>query len=218
MTLYRWVQRFTTEFLDAARPARHACGDRWFVEETYIRVAGHWTCLYRAVDQYGQVIEVLVSKRRDRAAAQAFFIRALRHGPAPAEVTTDRAPVYPRVLDELVPAARHVTGQYENNRVEADHGWLKARLRPMRGVKTIRSLRVVAAGHAFVPNLRRGHYEIAVEHPIGDRVPTSRHRTGKLHLTADTSRNQNPSGSAFGQRDSAGCRGSRSSANYVSAS
>jgi IS6 family transposase len=80
-------------------------------------------------------------------------------GPSPAEVTTDRAPVHPRVIDDFVPAARHVFEQYANNSVEADHSRLKARLRPMPAMKTIRSLRVIAAGHAIVQNLRRGHYE-----------------------------------------------------------
>jgi transposase, IS6 family len=83
---------------------------------------------------------------------------------------TDRAPVYPRVLDELVPAARHVTEQYANNAVEADHGRLKARLRPMRGLSRLASARTIAAGHAFVQNLRRGHYAISTDLPIHDRV------------------------------------------------
>jgi transposase, IS6 family len=96
VTVYRWVQRFTPEFIEAARTCRHAPGDRWFVDETYVKVAGHWTYLYRAVDQYGQVIDVLLSVRRDLAAARRFFTRALRAGTVPAEVTTDRAPVYPR--------------------------------------------------------------------------------------------------------------------------
>jgi transposase, IS6 family len=151
VTIYRWVQTFTPEFIDSARPARHAVGGRWFVDETYVKVAGRWTYLYRAVDQRGQVIDVLVCEHLDGAAARAFFTRALAHGPSPVEVTTDRAPVYPRVIDELTPASRHVTEQYCNNRVEADHGRLKARLRPMRGLKTITSLRVVAAGHALPP-------------------------------------------------------------------
>jgi transposase-like protein len=172
VTIYRWVQTFTPEFLDAARPARHATGDRWFVDESYVKVAGRWSYLYRAVDRHGQVIDVFVSERRGGPAARAFFRRALKFGRTPVEVTTDRAPVYPRVIDELVPAARQVLEQYSNNSVEADHGRLKARLRPMRGVKTMRSLRTVAAGHAFVQNLRRGHYEITVDAPAPahDRV------------------------------------------------
>ena len=163
VTVYRWVQTFTSEFIDAARMSRHTTGDRWFVDETYVRVAGRWTYLYRAVDQYGQVIDVLVSERRNACAARAFFTRALRLGRASVEITTDRAPVYPRVLDEVVPAARHILEQYANNRIEADHGQLKARLRPMRGIKRLRSARILAAGHAFVQNLRRGHYEIAAD-------------------------------------------------------
>jgi transposase-like protein len=141
VTIYRWVQTFTKEFIDAARPARHATGDRWFLDETYVKVAARWTYLYRAIDQHDQVIDVLVSQRRDAVAARAFFARALTRGPSPTEVTTDRAPVYPRLIDELTPAARHVLEQYANNRIEADHGRLKARLRPMRGLKTTRSLR-----------------------------------------------------------------------------
>ncbi len=57
VTVYRWVQRFTPLLIDAARPCRHAAGDRWFVDETYVKVAGRWVYLYRAIDQYGQVID-----------------------------------------------------------------------------------------------------------------------------------------------------------------
>ena len=173
MTVYRWVQRFSLLFADAARPLRHATGDRWFVDETYVKVAGRWRYLYRAVDQYGQVIDVLLSEQRDTAAARRFFTRALRHGPAPVEVITDKAGPYLRVLDELVPAAAHITEQYGNNRVEADHGRLKARLRPMRGLTRFRSAEVIASGHAFVQNLRRGHYELAADAPPRLRLATA---------------------------------------------
>jgi transposase-like protein len=142
------VQRFTLEFAEAARPCRHAPGDRWFVDETYVKVAGKWAYLYRAVDQHGQVIDVLLSMQRDQAAARRFFTRAMRAGVIPVEVTTDRAPVYPRVLDELIPSALRTVEQYANNPIEADHGRLKARLRPMRGLKRHRSARILAAGHA----------------------------------------------------------------------
>ena len=78
VTVYRWVQRFTPEFIEAARPCRHAPGDRRFVDETYLKVADKWTYVYRAVDQHGQVIDVLLSVRRDLAAARRFFTRAVR--------------------------------------------------------------------------------------------------------------------------------------------
>ena len=163
VTLFRWVQRFTPELIDAARPRRHAVGDRWFVDETYVKVNGVWRYVYRAVDQYGQVIDVLVSKHRDVPSARRFFTASLRAHRTPTEIITDRAPALANVIDQLIPAAFHKTGQYENNRCECDHGRLKARLRPMRGLKTDRTASIVIRGHVFVQNLRRGHYELGVE-------------------------------------------------------
>ena len=84
----------------------------------------------RAIDQFGQVIEVFVSRRRGAKAARRFVQTT---NMVPVEVTTDRAASYPIVLEELLPASWHRTEQYANNRVEADHGRLKSRLRPMRG-------------------------------------------------------------------------------------
>jgi transposase-like protein len=169
VSVYRWVLTFTAEYIDAARPSRHATGDRWFVDETYVKVAGRWTYLYRAIDQHGQVIDVLVAARRDAVAARTFFTGALKLGASPLEVTTDRAPAYPRVIEELASSARHVTERYENNIIESDLGRLKARLRPMRGLKRLASTRTVATGHAVVQNLRRGHYELTVDLPAHDR-------------------------------------------------
>jgi IS6 family transposase len=90
--------------------------------------------VYRAIDHNGQVIDVFVSPRRHTAAARRFFRRALSDHGEPAEVVTDKAPALARAIDELAPAAFHNTDQYANNRVEADHGRLRARLRPMRGL------------------------------------------------------------------------------------
>jgi transposase-like protein len=144
------------------------------VDETYVRVAGRWRYVYRAVDQFGQVIDLLVAARRDAGAAHRFCERALGATKVtPVEVATDQAPVYPVVLAELLPAAWHRTDRYGNNRVKCDHGRLKARLRPMRGLKQDRSARVILAGHALVQNLRRGHYELAVEELATRRVVTA---------------------------------------------
>ena len=109
VSIYRWVQRFTPEFTEATRPCRHAPGDRWFVDETYVKVAGEWSYLYRAVDQHGQVIDILLSLRRDLGAARRFFTRALRAGTIPAEVTTRpraRLPADPGRTAPLGPAYR----------------------------------------------------------------------------------------------------------------
>ncbi|MDQ3765239.1 MAG: transposase, partial [Actinomycetota bacterium] len=92
-----------------------------------------------------------------------FFIHTLDHSPHPTEVTTDRAPTYLRVIEELIPAACHVTEQYANNPVEVDHGRPKARQRSMRGLKRFRSAGMISAGHALAQNLRRGHYELSVD-------------------------------------------------------
>ena len=82
----------------------------------------------------------------------------------PRELVTDAAPVYPAVLEDLVPSARHHVERYANNPIEADHSQLKRRLRPMRGLQHDRTAQVVIAGHAFV-QLRRGHYELALDAP-----------------------------------------------------
>ena len=127
--------------------------------------------MYRAIDQFGQVIDVFVSARRDADAADRFFKQAIASTRVrPVEITTDQAPIYPGVLGELVPAAWHRTDQYANNGIECDHGRLKARLRPMRGLKQDRSAKVIIAGQAFVQNLRRGHYELGVEEPATRRL------------------------------------------------
>jgi transposase-like protein len=111
-TVYRRVQRFTPLLTEAARPCSR---DRWQVDETYVKVAGQWRYVYRAIDQFGQVIDVFVSPRRDAAAARRFFQRAIgTMQVAPVEVITDHAPVYPAVLEELLPAAWHRTDRYAN--------------------------------------------------------------------------------------------------------
>lgn len=74
------------------------------------------------------------------------------------------------VLQELLPGAWHRSDQYANNRIEADHGRLKARLRPMRGRKQDRSARMVITGHAFMQSIRWGHYQPAIETPASRRV------------------------------------------------
>jgi transposase-like protein len=185
VTVYRWVQRFTPLLAEAARFARHSPGERWFVDETYVKVNGMWRYLYRAVDQHDQVIDVLLSARRDARAARRFFARALRTlTVTPGEVVTDAAPVYTAVLDELLPSAWHHVEQYENNPIEADHGQLKRRLRPMRGLHTDRTAQLVIAGHAFVQNLRRGHYDIALDVPPATRLAAAFRRPRSSYLTS----------------------------------
>ncbi len=149
--------------IDASRPCRHAVDRRWFVDETYVKVAGVWRYVYRAVDGHDQVIDVYVSSRRDIPAARRFFTTTIAAHGEPEQIVTDRAAALANVIDQLVPQAWHTTVKYANNRIECDHGRLKARLRPMRGLKTDRTATVIITGHAFIQNLRRGHYELGVE-------------------------------------------------------
>ncbi len=173
VTVFRWVQRFTPLLANAAGPCRHLVGDRWYVDETYVRVAGRWRYVYRAVDQYGQTIEVRVSTRRDLRAARRFSSTALRIHGDPIEVVTDRAPALRAAIEGLIPAAFHNTEQYANNRVECDHGRLKARLRPMRGLKRDHSARVIIRGHALMQNIRRGHYELGIDARTHRRIDSA---------------------------------------------
>src|SRR2546422_9383556 len=87
VTVYRWVHRFAPEFAEAAAARRHIVGDRWHVDETYLKVGGTWRYLFTAIDQFGQVIDVYLSPRRDANAARRFFERAMgRTRISPAEV------------------------------------------------------------------------------------------------------------------------------------
>jgi IS6 family transposase len=142
VTVYRWVQRFTPLLAEAARPYRHAIGDRWRVDETYVRVAGRWRYVYRTVDQSGQVIDVFVSARRDAKAAHRFFERAIgTTAIIPVEVVTDQAAAYPAVLGELLPAAWHCTEQYANTASRATTAASKT-----GGVRCAGSSRTTASG------------------------------------------------------------------------
>jgi transposase-like protein len=133
------------------------------VDETYVKVAGQWRYVYRAIDQRGQIIDVCVSARRDARTASRFFESALRAHGEPAEVVTDRAPAPRAAIHDLMPATLHDTERYANNRIECDHGRLKARLRPMQGLKRDDTARVVMRGHALIQNIRRGHYQLGIE-------------------------------------------------------
>ncbi len=133
VSMYRWVQRFAPEFAEAARARAHVMGDRWHVDETYLKVGGAWRYLFRAIDQFGRLIDVY---RLEAKAARHFLERAIDRTPiSPVEVTTDRYRAYPPALAELLPAAFHDTEVHANNALETDHGRLKARLGPMRGAE-----------------------------------------------------------------------------------
>jgi len=170
VTIYRWVQRFTLLLAAAARPRRHPSA----IVGTSTRPPSIGRAVALCVPRDRPVRpghrRSCVDTARCQGNPPVLPVGIGTTKATPVEVVTDRAPVYPLVLEELLPAAWHCTEQYANNRVEADHGRVKARRRPMRGLKQDRTAGVVIAGHAFIQNLRRGHSELAVEEPANRRL------------------------------------------------
>lgn len=160
-TIYDWVQHFTPLYQEAAGAYRRAPRGKWSVDETYIRVGGLSQYASRAIDEYGQVIDVFVSPTRDTAAAITFLQRAIGETDVrPHTVTTDRAAIYPPALAAVLPRAAHRASKLDQQAIERDHGHLKGRYRPMRGFKQPRCAQIVCAGHGFMRNLRDGFYRL----------------------------------------------------------
>src|SRR5260370_4234642 len=160
-TIYRWVQRFLPLFGEVARKYRAPVGADWRVDETYARIRGRWHYIYRAIDGHGQIVDAYVSSPRDMVAARRFFERAIASsGTTPRRVITDKAATYPPALAAAVPGVLHRTGRYRTNGGEADHGFLKERLRPMRGLKSVASAAIFTRGDAPMRIIRRGFYHV----------------------------------------------------------
>ncbi len=165
-TLHRWVQRFLPLFGEAARNHRAPVGPDWRVDQTYARIRGRWYYIYRAIDGHGQIVDAYASSTRDMVAARRFFERAIASsGTTPRRVITDKAATYPPALAAAVPGVLHRTGRYRTNDVERDHGFLKERLRPMRGLKSVASAAIFRRGHALMRNIRREFYRIVESVP-----------------------------------------------------
>lgn len=160
-TVYDWVQLFAPLYQEAARLHRRCVGRRWAVDETYVKVAGVWQDVYRALDERGQVIDVFVSETRDADAAATFFCRALEStGVTPHRVTTDKAAAYPPALTAVLPEVEHETGKMLQQTIERDQQHLKGRYAGMRGFKTARSAQVFCRAHGFMRNLSDGFYHL----------------------------------------------------------
>jgi transposase-like protein len=165
-TIYRWVQHFLPLFGEAARKHRDPVGPDRRVDETYARIRGGWHYIYRAIDGHGQIVDAYVSPTRDMVAARTFFEWAIASsGTTPHRVITDKAATYPPALSAAVPGALHRTGRYRTNGIERDHGFLKERLRPMRGLTSVASAAIFTSGHALMRNIRRGFYRLVESVP-----------------------------------------------------
>jgi transposase-like protein len=165
-TILRWVQRYVPE--SGKRWNRYArpVGTSWRVDETYIRVRGRWTCLYRAVDKQGLAVDSLLSEHRDISAARQFFTEAVKRHGAPERITLDGYPATHAAVAELKrggvlrPQTKVRTSKYLNNLVEQDHRRVKQRIYPMLGFKSFMNAAVTISGIELVQKIRKGQFDI----------------------------------------------------------
>ena len=148
------------------------------MDETYLRVKGRWTYLYRAVDQQGLTVACLLSEKRDMAAAKRFFSRAIRRHGAPKSIMLDGYPATHAAIAELKkggvlrPETKVRTSKYLNNLVEQDHRRVKQRLDPMLGFKNFTNAVVTISGIELVQEIRKGQFDTS-RVAIGTRVPVA---------------------------------------------
>ena len=171
-TLFRWVQAYAAKLEQRVRRHLRPCTGSWRVDETYIKVKGAWTYLYRAVDSLGQTIDFLLSARRNADATKRFFRKALAqpHTVNPRTITVDRNPSYPRAAADMKRAgqlwrfSRLRQCKYLNNIVEQDHRRIKRLVRPGLGFGSLPTARRTLAGYEVMAMIRKGQV-----HNIGAR-------------------------------------------------
>jgi putative transposase len=175
-----WEAKLTPALAESLRRRRKGrIGRNWHVDETYLKVAGRWCYVYRAIDSSGALVDVLFSEHRDMKAAEAFFRSAQAvTGITPDRVTTDGHDSYPRaVRTELGKQVCHRTSRYRNNGLEQDHRGLKGRYRPMRGFKCPRSAARFCRGYDEL----RNHLRHRSRH--NQHIPAARRRLQFLRGT-----------------------------------
>src|SRR5688500_108565 len=139
-TIFCWVQRYAPEIEKRIRPYQGHRSGSWRVDETYVRMSSKWKYLFRAVDKHGNLIDFMLSDRRNTRAAYRFLRKALKimGDYPPSSITTDRLASYPKAIRRLQSEGllskdvEHRTSKYLNNVIEADHGALKRVIRPTR--------------------------------------------------------------------------------------
>jgi len=163
-TIFRWIQAYAAELEKRIRPHLKLSNGSWRVDETYIRVKGRWTYLYRAVDSRGQTTDFLLSAKRDAAAAKRFFRKALGqpHTVNPRTITVDKNPSYPKAVTEMKDdvelwrRSRLRQVKYLNNIVEQDHRRIKRLTRPGLGFGGFWTARRTLAGFEAMAMIRKG--------------------------------------------------------------
>jgi len=169
-TIYRWVQKYAPEIEKRLRwQWRRPPSTSWWVDETYVKVRGKWTYLYRALDKAGNTIDFYLSPTRNAKAAKRFLGKAmngLNNWEKLAIINTDKAPTYGVAISELKAEGKcpegtvHRLVKYLNNVVEADHGKLKQLIRPVRGFKTLKTAYATIMEFEVMRALRKGQAAI----------------------------------------------------------
>jgi putative transposase len=136
-TIRRWCAKFGQQYANALRRRRPRPGDKWYLDEVFITINGQRKYLWRAVDQDGDVLDILVQNRRDKAAARRFFRRLLKeNGSVPRVVVTDKLRSYGAAHREVMPSVEHRSHKGLNNRAENSHQPTRQRERAMKGFRS----------------------------------------------------------------------------------
>ena len=168
-TIRHWCQTFGPAYARRLRRRRGRMGDAWYLDELFVTIRGQRQYLWRAVDQDGDVIDILVQPRRDRHAAARFFRKLLKgQGRGPRRLITDKLGSYAAAHRTVMPSVVHSTRQYENNRAEVSHQPTRQRERQMRRFKSVGHAQRFLSVHGLVHNLFRvgRHLLRAVHHRL----------------------------------------------------
>lgn len=159
-TINRWVLKFTPKILSRFQKTKLAVGKKWFMDETYVKVAGEWCYLFRAVDSDGRTIDFYFSKRRNKAAAYKFLKKAVKNNGLPVKVNIDKSGANTAGIELF--NKRHNTNieidqiKFKNNIVEQDHRKIKRLTRSMGSFKKFTSARITIAGIEMMNMLKKG--------------------------------------------------------------
>lgn len=161
-----WCLRFGAEYARRLRRQRGRAGDTWHLDEVFCKINGELVYLWRAVDQSGDVPDVLAQKRRDAKAAKRFFRKLLKgHQYRPRAIVTDKLASYAAAKKDLMPSVTHHRGRGLNNRAENSHQPTRARKRAMRRFKSMRQAQRFLSVHAQVSNhFRPGRHSMRACH------------------------------------------------------
>ena len=155
-TIRQWCLTFGPSYARALRRRRGRLGDAWHLDELFVTLNGRLQYLWRAVDEDGDVLDILVQSRRNRRAAVRFFRKLLkRQGCVPRRWITDKLRSYSAAQRKVMPSVVHCTDQYANNRAEVSHQPIRQRERQMRRFKSAAHVKRFVSVHGVVQNLFR---------------------------------------------------------------